>query len=149
MTSAAEVAERFVGAIVWGEHHTVWELLGSEGRRTVLRIASERGMDDALAARLRDGTAARAEREEFLTDLVNGLRADLLGIDVDSVVYLPDPDPEPERTRVIMTVPFPEVLAQGDGVPVGSVELTDDSGIWKVQRLLPRPGPGPAAGHGG
>lgn len=146
MSTATAVAERFVGAIVWGEHHTVWELLGAEGRRTVLRIASERGMDEALAARLRDGTAARAEREEFLTDLVNGLRADLLGTDFDALVYLPDPDPEPGRARVIMTVPFPETLGQGDGLPVGSVELSEDDGMWKVQRLIPRPGlgPGPA-----
>ncbi len=145
MTTAAEVAERFVTAVAWGEHHTVWELLGTEGRRTVLRVATERGMDDALSARLRDGTAARGERETFLTDLINGLRADLLGTDFDAVVYLPDPAPEPGRARVILTIPFPPELEQGEGVPVGSVELSEDDGQWKVERLLPRPGVGPGA----
>lgn len=146
MTDPAAIASRFIEAIAWGEHHTVWELLGREGRQTVLRIATTRGMDEGLAARLRSGTAARSERETFLTDLVNGLRADLLGTDVDALVYLPDPDPEPGRQRIIMAVPFPEELGQGDGLPVGSVELSDDDGEWRVQRLLPRPGVGAGPG---
>ncbi len=139
---AVATARRFVDGIAWGEHHHVWDLLGPEGRTTVLRVATQRGMDDALAARLRDGTAATAEREQFLTDLVNGLRVDLLGTDVDTVVYVADPVPEPDRVRVILTAPFPEELGQGDGVPVGSIELTRDGDHWLVERLHMRPGVG-------
>lgn len=136
------VASRFIDAIAWGEHHTVWDLLSPQARRTVLRLATDRGMDEGLAARLRDGTASRSEREVFLADLVNGLRADLIGTDVDNLVFLDDPDPEPGRARVILTVPFPPELEQGEGVPVGSVELIDDGDGWLVERLVPRPGVG-------
>ncbi len=96
-----ETARAFVDAVVWGEHQKVWDLLGIEARTTVLKVASNRGMDEALVARLRDGTASPAERDEFLADLVNGLRADLAGNDLDALEYEEDPQPpEPGRARV-------------------------------------------------
>lgn len=135
---ALETARSFVAAIAWGEHRRVWDLLGSEGRRTVLRVAGDRGMDQALVARLRDGTAAEREQEEFLADLVNGLRADLRGADLDGLAYWADPDaPEPERTWVVMMTPLPEAL--GGDVPLGTLELSEDGGRWRVERLIPRP----------
>ena len=131
-------ARAFVSAVAWGEHHTVWEMLSREGRSVVLRVASKRGMDEAMAARLRDGTAAPSEREQFLTDLVNGLRADLEGNNLDGLDYEADPAPEPGRSRVILVAPMPAGLSAG--LPVGSVELTQETGAWRVERLLPRPG---------
>lgn len=140
---ALEVAKMFVSAVAWGEHRRVWDLLGPEGRKTVLRVAVNHGMDEALAARLRDGTAAKSETDEFLAQLVNGLRADLQGNDLDALEYSPDPAPEPGRARVVLISPLPLGLASsGSGLPIGSLEMAaDDSGEWRVERLLPNVSP--------
>lgn len=135
---AEVVARAFVEAIVWGDHRQVWDLMGLEARTTVLKVAANRGMDEALVARLRDGTAADAERDEFLLDLVNGLRADLAGNDFDALEYELDAErPEPDRARVVVSVPLPLGL-QGDNLPVGSVELATEGTEWRVQRLVPQ-----------
>ncbi|MDP9419292.1 MAG: hypothetical protein M3P53_03940 [Actinomycetota bacterium] len=133
------VAKGFVDAIVWGEHHRVWDLLSAEGRRTVLRVGASRGMDDALIARLRDGTAATSEREDFLGDLVNGLRADLAGNDLDAVeAELDNDDTAPAGTaRVMMVAPVPAVLNL-PGLPVAAVDLVEEAGEWRVERIIPR-----------
>lgn len=132
---AVTTARAFVDAVAWGDHTRVWELLGTAGRKTVLRIAVSNGMDDALAARLRDGTAVAAESEQFLGDLVNGLRADLRGNDLDALQYRPDPAPEPGRFRVGLALPTHALLAP-EGLPVGMVELSEDDGTWRVERLV-------------
>lgn len=138
-STAVEVTREFVAAVAWGEHLKVWDLLGPEARATVLRVAVNRGMDEALSARLRDGTATTGERDSFLGDLVNGLRTDLAGSDLDSLDYDPDPGPEePGQARVLLTAPMPEALGL-PGLPVGSVELSQEGdGQWLVERLLPR-----------
>ena len=133
-----ERSRAFIQAVAWGEHYTVWDLMSTEARRTVLRVATDRGMDDALAARLREGTATESERDEFLTDLVNGLRTELEGTDIDHLEYHADPAPEAGRSTVIMAAPMPAGLSAG--LPVGSVELVEENGKWLVERLLPRPG---------
>lgn len=137
MNSAVDACRAFVNAIVWGEHVTVWELLGPEGRKTVLRIALERGMDDVAVGRIRDDTATHRARAEFLTDLINGLRADLLGTDLDAVEYELDPEPPgPGQARVVLMAPLAAIL--GGGIPAGSVELVERDGRWVVERLVPR-----------
>lgn len=136
--AAVATARTFVAAVAWGEHHTVWEMLSKEGRSVVLRVASKRGMDEAMLARLRDGTAAPSEREQFLTDLVNGLRADLEGNNLEGLDYEADPAPEAGRSRVILVAPMPVGLSAG--LPVASIELTHETGSWRVERLMPRPG---------
>jgi len=131
-----DTTRAFVDAVIWGDHRLVWELLGLEGRTTVLRIAGERGMDEALVARLRDGVAADAERDEFLGDLVNGLRADLAGNDLDALELELDTSPnEPGRARVVIQAPLPPAL--GGSLPAASVELSNDAGVWRVERLMP------------
>lgn len=131
-----ETARAFVDAVVWGEHWRVWDLLGLEGRTTVLKVAANRGMDDVLVARLRDGTASDGEREEFLVDLVNGLRADLAGNDLDALEYEVDSMPtEPDRSRVVIQAPLNPLL--GGYLPAASVELANEGGAWKVERLVP------------
>lgn len=141
--AAVETARTFVSSVAWGEHHRVWDLLAEEGRRTIFRVALARGMDEALVARLREGTAAHAEREEFLTDLVNGLRADLQGVDIDAIDFEPDPTfAEAGRARVAMTARLPASLADmGSGLPAGAVELAQEGGGWKVERVVPRTSP--------
>ena len=142
MNVALDVAREFVDAVVWGEHRKVWDLMGLEARTTVLKVASDRGMDEALVARLRDGTASDAEREEFLADLINGLRADLAGNDLDALEYEEDTTPqEPGRARVVVTVPV--AVGFGGNLPVGSVELATEASTsgeteWRIQRLVPQ-----------
>lgn len=143
-TAAIGAAREFVTAVAWGEHRTVWELLSSDGRKTVLRVGVNHGLDEALAARLRDGTAGKAESEDFLVQLVLGLRADLRGADLDTLEYTADPAPEPGRARVVLESPLPGGLdALGSALPVGSLELVDDGGgEWRVERLVPNVTPG-------
>ena len=140
--SPVEIAREFVEAVVWGEHLKVWDLMGAGARAAVLKVASDRGMDEALAARLRDGTAAAAERDEFLADLVNGLRADLAGNDLDALDYEEDPlPPEPGRARVVLSVPV--AVGFGGNLPIGSLELATESSStgeaeWRIERLVPQ-----------
>jgi len=142
VNSALDAAREFVDAVVWGEHRKVWMLMGIEARTTVLKVASDRGMDEALVARLRDGTAGDAERDEFLMDLIAGLRADLAGNDLDALEYEEDAEPpEPGRARVVISVPV--AVGFGGNLPVGSVELAEESSTsgeseWRVQRLVPQ-----------
>jgi hypothetical protein len=132
-----ETVRTFVGAVAWGEHSTVWELLALEGRTTILKIASKRGMDDGLVERLRQGTASDGERQEFLSDLVNGLRADLVGNDLDVLEFEDDPAPaEPGRARVIVNAPLHATL--GGSLPVATVDLAVEDGKWRIERLVPR-----------
>ncbi len=131
-----ETARAFVDAVIWGEHNLVWEMLGLEARTTVLKVAVSRGMDEELAARLRDGTASGPEREEFLADLVNGLRNDLAGNDLDNLEFELDTSPnEPGRARVVVQTPLNSIL--GGYLPAASVDLADEAGRWKIERLLP------------
>ncbi|MBW3580381.1 MAG: hypothetical protein KY447_03900 [Actinobacteria bacterium] len=131
------VAKGFVDAIAWGEHHRVWELLSADGRRTVLRVGTSRGMDEALVARLGDGTAATSEREEFLSDLIKGLRADLAGNDLDTVEAELDTSSEgpPGTARVVLVSPLPAVLNL-PGLPMATVDLVDEAGEWRVERII-------------
>lgn len=134
--ASEETARSFVEAVLWGDHEAVWDLLADEGRKTVLQVAVKRGMDEELAARLGDGTAAASERNEFLLELVHGLRADLEGHDLDSLQYELDQEgPDPGEPRVSLIAPVPAEL--GPGLPVGSIHLSDDGERWRVERLVP------------
>lgn len=136
-TEPVETTRRFVEAVAWGDHQAVWELLGAEGRETVLNVAVSHGMDEETAARLRDGTASAGERGAFLMDLVYGLRNDLTGNDLDTLDYeLESEPPEPGHARVQLSAPMPDAL--GGGLPVGSAELSHDGERWRVERLVPR-----------
>jgi len=132
-----DATRTFVDAVIWGDHQAVWELLSAEGRETVLKVAVNHGMDEEMATRLRQGTAAAGELSEFLVDLVYGLRNDLHGNDLDTLEYELDPEaPEPGQAKVVLTAPVPAEL--GSGLPVASAELSRDGEQWKVERLVPR-----------
>ena len=136
-SSALDTAREFVDAVVWGEHRKMWALLGLEARTTVLKVASDRGMAEGLVARLRDGTASDGERDEFLGDLITGLRSDLAGNDLDALTYEEDPEPpEPGRARVVIMVPV--AMGLGGNLPVGSGELAIEEAEWRIQRLVPQ-----------
>ena len=136
--SPEETARAFVQAVAWGEHHLVWEMLSTEAQRVVMGIATSRGMPEPLAGRLRDGTATQAEVDQFRGDLVNGFRADLIGVDVDTLEYEADEAVfEPGTARVVLLVPVPDPVL-GSGLPAASLELRDEAGAWRVERLIPR-----------
>jgi hypothetical protein len=130
------VAEAFIDAVVWGEHRKVWELIGLEGRTEVLDVATKRGMDEGLAARLRADSAGPAETDEFLADLVNGLRAELAGNDLDHISYeLDEAASTDDRAEVTMHVPLHPLL--GGTLPIGTVYLGLEGDQWRVERLIP------------
>jgi hypothetical protein len=133
-------ATAFVLAVAWGEHLRVWDLFTDDARNVVLRVAVTRGMDDQLAARLAAGRAATAERDIFLADLINGLRADLRGADLDALQFDPDPDDtpsDPDRTRIVLMAPVVNPLL-GAPLPVATIELVRERGQWRVQHLFPQ-----------
>jgi len=139
MADSPEVTARaFVQAVAWGEHHLVWEMLGAEAQRVVMGIATSRGMPEPLAGRLRDGTATQAEVDQFRGDLVNGFRTDLLGVDVDTLEYEADEAVfEPGTARVVLVVPVPDPVL-GSGLPAASLEMREEAGAWRIERLIPR-----------
>lgn len=129
-------ARAFLDAVSWAEHTRVWDLLSGPARIAVLEVATRRGMDVLLAARLREGTTAAHERDEFLADLLHGVRADLGDVDLDAVRCVEDPwDGEPEGAAVVRLVQ--DVPAElGPPVPVGVVELVVEPGVgWRVARV--------------
>lgn len=129
-------AQAFVRAIAWNEHTTVWDLLSPTARAAVLDLATRRGMDPLLAARLHEGTTGAEERDQFLADLLRGLVRELRGVDLDTVrcARRGDGMTAVGSTLVHLVVDAPEEL--GGDVPVGQVELVpDNDGRWSVIRL--------------
>jgi hypothetical protein len=139
--SVVDVARSFVLAVAWGEHRTVWALLGVDARKAVLQVALTRGMDDVLAGRLRDATASPREYDEFLTDLVNGLRADLAGADLDSPVFqIIEGAADDGHAAVVLATATPTELARHgiDNLPVATINLVFEGDEWKIARVDPR-----------
>lgn len=133
---AVGVADVFVDAIVWGDHNKVWALIGNDGRAEVLEVATKRGMDEGLAARLQSDTGSPAETNEFLADLVNGLRSELAGNDLDHITFELEPDESRgDRAAVKMLVPLHPLL--GGTLPIGTVYMGAEDGAWRVERLIP------------
>lgn len=138
MTSAsadpAAVARSFLDAVAWAEHTHLWDLLSAPARLAVLDVATRRGMDALRSARLREGTAADAERDEFLADLLHGVRADLGDIDLDAVRCVAEPEEPAGAVVVRLDADVPAAL--GAPVPVGTVELVSEPHLgWRVARV--------------
>jgi hypothetical protein len=139
--SVLEVARNFVLAVAWGEHRTVWDLLGADARKTVLQVAISRGMDDVLASRLLDETAAPRDSDEFLADLVNGLRTDLAGADLDAPLFeVVEGVADDGHASVVLATATPEELLRHgiDGLPVAAFDFVHEGDGWKVARVEPR-----------
>jgi len=131
--TAEQVAAEFVHAVAWGEHTRVWDLLASDARAAVLDLATRRGMDPLLAARLRESTAAVSERDTFLADLLHGIRADLKGVDLD-VVRCVEVGGAGSGTAIVRLLE--DVSAElGGPVPVATVDLVaGPADGWRVLR---------------
>ena len=139
--SVIDVARNFVLAVAWGEHRTVWDLLGADARKTVLQVALGRGMDDVLASRLLDETAPSRDSDEFLADLVNGLRTDLAGADLDAPLFeVVEGAADHGHASVVLSTATPEELIRHgiDGLPVATIDFVHEGGGWKIARVEPR-----------
>ena len=137
-----DTARDFVHAIVWGEHHRVWELLGPSAREHVLDAACRRGMDAVAAARARQGTWGTEEADQFLTSLVRGLRVDLSGADLELIEVVDDAEVQTDdslRFRLESKTLLPPILTGGANWAAGAVIVARQSNGWRVRTLEPRP----------
>lgn len=132
---AATVVERFLDAIVWGEHSKVWELLSDSGRDIVLAAGSRRGLDAIQAARLRQGTSPQVELDQFLTGLLQGLRVDFAAVSLDEVKPA-SPVVELDDGRVEVKLECPATFGERDWA-AGSIVLSRGDSGWAVDRVIP------------
>ncbi len=135
--SVQEVADAFVHAIVWGEHTVIWDLLSPIGRETALGVAGANGLDRVVAGRIAAGLADPSEFDDFLAQLLGGLRRDLRSVDIDQVSVAAI-DQAPAGTAVA-TLTVPSALPGSPGWAAGELELSaTEDGEWMVDRLRPR-----------
>ena len=131
------MAGAFIAAIAWGEHTTVWELLSETGRSVALAVAQANGLDRVAAGRIRDRLANPVELEDFLAQLLGGLRHDLRSVDVGEI-QLGACTMAPDDATATVELSVPSLLPGTGSWPAGSVVCSDDgAGTWRVDRLEP------------
>jgi len=131
-----DTAQAFISALAWNEHTTVWDLLSPAARAAVLDLATRRGMDALLAARLREGTTGHEERDEFLADLLRGLRRAMPGVDFEALRCVRGGSGATVACSVLVHLVVGAPAELGGDVPVGRIELVADvDGRWSVVRL--------------
>ena len=135
MSDPATTAERFIQAIVWGEHVEVWAMLSEVGREHVLEAGGRRGLDPLQAQRIRQGTSPQDELDSFLTGLVHGLRVDFAAVPLDDVRAEPPPaDSDADSVEVSLHCP----AAFGDERwAAGSIVVSRANNNWLVDRVNP------------
>ena len=135
--SATGTAEAFVHAVIWGEHTAIWDLLGPAGRVTALNVAQHNGMDRVVASRITDGLADPREFDDFLRQLVGGIRRDLRSVDLNDLrVHMVVEDPSGQAAVAHLVVP--SSIPGSDDWAAGSLELRrTDPGRWSIDRLNP------------
>jgi len=131
----AFVADRFIQAIVWGEHSVVWAMLSDAGREHVLEAGSRRGLDPLQAQRIRQSTSPQDEFDLFLTGLVHGLRVDFAAVPLDDVRAQSRPMLADEEA-VEVSLHCPATFGD-DGWAAGSVLLSRSVDTWLVDRVNP------------
>lgn len=136
---AAEAASRFLRAVVWGEHTRLWPMLSPKGRAAAISVAVANGMDRVAAGRIRDGLADPAEFDDFLRQLLVGLRRDMRSVDLENVTLAGAPSPGPEDGSVTVELATPSTLPGTEAWPAGRLVLScGPEGDWGVDRLEPR-----------
>lgn len=135
--TAQEAAEAFLHAIVWGEHTVIWELLSSSGRETALAVAGDNGLDRVVASRIRNGLADPVELDDFLRQLLGGLRRDLRSVDIAQITV--SFVEETAGQTAVAALQVPSAFPNSDGWAAGELELSViDGGGWLIDRLQPR-----------
>jgi hypothetical protein len=132
---AASVADRFIQAIVWGEHVVVWDLLSEAGREYVLEAGARRGLDPLQAQRIRQGTSPQDESDAFLTGLVHGLRVDFAAVPLGDV-RAEDSAPPEDAQSVEVSLRCPAAFGEAAWA-AGSLLLSRVDDTWRVDRVRP------------
>ena len=132
--SPVEAANRFIQAIIWGEHLTVWEMLSRAGRDHVLEAGGRRGLDAVQAQRVRQGTSPREEMDLFLTGLLQGLRVDFSSVELDKVSAV-EPA-EKDGNQAVVKLQCPAAFGS-EPWAAGTVLLTNVDSEWRVDRIHP------------
>lgn len=132
---AVAVASEFLGAILWGKHQQVWEMLSSAGREQVLQAGERRGLDPMQAQRIRQGTSPLEERDLFLTGLVHGLRVDFASVTLADVRPAGNPVPRPDGTYEIQ-LECPANFGTAAWA-AGSLIVSSVDEAWHVDRVHP------------
>lgn len=137
--TAAAVAQRFLEAIIWAEHLTVWEMLAPSAREVALAGAGRRGLDAVAAERARLGTWNETQRDALLGELVSGLRVDLAGAPLDELLIGATEDRDDGRIAVELEARsvLPDTITAGHGWHVARlvlVPLQVDEG-WLIERI--------------
>lgn len=142
LREAREVAERFFDTIRDDDPRGLWALFSEDAQAYVLNLAVERGMDFDLSSAIRQGTAPDEDLDAYLEGLAEGIRRDLKGVDLDKLVFETKPHPDsPGHIRVVYLLQVE--MAIGDvrpTIPAGSLDMVQNDGEWRVQRLIPKPG---------
>ena len=134
-SEALTVTDRFVQAVVWGEHVTIWELFSPAGREHVLQAGSRRGLDPMQAQRIRQGTSPQQELDAFLTGLLQGLRVDFSAVPIDQVrAHAPPVSLVDGTVKVSLTCP---ANFGDEHWAAGSVTLSQVDGVWLVDGVHP------------
>ena len=135
---AAEAARRFLSAVVWGEHTRLWAMLSPRGRAVAVSVAAANGLDRVAAARISDGLADPVELDDFLRQLLAGLRRDMRSVDLENVTAAGEPRPGPDGSAIVDLV-TPSALPGTEAWPAGRLVLSrGPDGAWGVDRLEPR-----------
>lgn len=130
--------EAFVAAIVWGGHTTIWELLSPTGRTAALSVAVGNGLDRVVASRIDGDVANPVELEDFLRQLVDGLRRDLRSVDAGRLTVAGVVDGDGAGRAIVELVTPSDIPGTGDW-PAGRVHVSrDEERGWLIDRLEPR-----------
>jgi len=133
---ARAAAEAFVHAVVWGEHTVLWDLLSGRGRATALAVARHNGLDRVVASRIEDDLADPRELDDFLRQLLGGVRRDLRSVDINEIRV--DEVTMSGAGNAAATLAVPSLLPGPDWA-AGHLDLRCDAGgRWRVDRLEPR-----------
>jgi len=134
-TDPASMADRFIQAIVWGEHVVVWAMLSGAGREHVLEAGGRRGLDPLQAQRIRQDASPQDELDSFLTGLVHGLRVDFAAVPLDDV-RATSPEIAADVDTIEVSLHCPATFGEGQWA-AGSVVLSRSGDSWLVDLVNP------------
>lgn len=134
---AAAAAARFIEAVAWGEHTAVWDLLSESGRSTALSVALANGLDRVVASRLSDDVADPVEREEFLVQLIRGIRRDLRSVDLTHLCAAPSAAIQPDGSAIVELTSPSAIPGSGPWAAGRLILGLTHAGAWRIDRLEP------------
>lgn len=138
---ATDTAAAFLAAIEDGDAQTVWECFSTSARRFVVERGVRRGLSPEAGASILDGTATEHFHRQFIEDVLAGLRKDLELVRIPLVEVAPPSPLDDHRVRVVYLERFDVPVGPPlEPLPVGSIDLVSEDGVWRVERLIPRPG---------